>query len=365
MKFNKKIRFYFKTYFLSGINQSEHPEVIKQAIVTKSSSTIGYLITFILAVLALFDQHWIHASVLFITSFLFFSAYWLHKIKKIKSPYVISENIMISTLMILMLYLIYCGGVANTGPLWIYIIPPVTLFFSGLQRGLITLAIFSLSVCLMLFYPDDILLGTTYSFEFKSRLIYSFFTVTCLFVAYEYIREKSYNDLELLKQKFEQQAKHDMLSGLLNRRGMIENIRYEFKRNHRAQSDLSLIMCDIDKFKRINDEYGHEKGDKVIKTVARLFENNLREQDTLSRWGGEEFLFLLPMTDIRQATIVAEKLRKKIEMTTFKQDGSEFRITVSMGLYQYHKEDKINDMINQADNNLYKAKEQGRNCCVS
>jgi len=90
---------------------------------------------------------------------------------------------------------------------------------------------------------------------------------------------------------------------------MIENMRYEFKLNHRAQTDLSIIMCDIDNFKRVNNEFGHEKGDK---SIAQIFDNNLRKQDSLSRWGGEEFLFLLPITNTRQATTLVQKLRKNL-----------------------------------------------------
>jgi len=268
---------------------------------------------------------------------------------------------MLITLIILMLYLVYFGGVANTGPLWIYIIPPVTLFFGGIQKGLIIISIFTALICLMLFSPNDAFVGTTYAFEFKTRLIYSFATVASLFTAYEHIRGKAYSDLELLKQKFEQQAKHDMLSGLLNRRGMIESLQYEFKRNKRTQSDLSVMMCDIDNFKDVNDSYGHEKGDEIIKTLAHTLQNSLRE---LSRWGGEEYLFLLPMTNRNQALVLAEKLRKKVEATIFEHNNNAFSVTISLGIYQFKHNDSINDMINQSDNKLYEAKAKGRNCCA-
>ena len=365
MRLKRRLKGLLDLYFLKGIKPNDNPEVIKQILITNFFSIFGCSIMFVIGGTALFAEHWIHGFTLLSASFVFFVSYWIPKTKLVNSPFVVAENIMLATIMLLMLYLIHFGGSANTGPLWIYIIPPITLFFGGLQRGLKILSVFLIAVCTLLFFPNDALLATTYSLEFKTRLIYSFLTVSSLFIAYEYIREKSYNDLVLLKQKFELQAKHDMLSGLFNRRGMMECLTYEFKRNKRVQSDLSLIMCDLDKFKLINDEYGHEKGDEVIKKVAHIFQCNLREQDTLARWGGEEYLFLLPMTNIRQATILAEKLRKKIESATFEHDNKTFSVTVSMGIYQYHAKDGINDMINRADNNLYKAKDNGRNCCVS
>jgi len=156
----------------------------------------------------------------------------------------------------------------------------------------------------------------------------------------------------------------DPLSGLLNRRGMRENLQQEFERNRRYNNNLTVMMCDIDHFKVVNDQYGHDKGDEIIKSLATVFKSRLRKQDSLARWGGEEYLFLLTETSGTQAMQLAEKLRTKIEEKQYKQDDKVFSITISIGLHQIAPTDTINQAITKADSNLYKAKEQGRNRCI-
>ena len=103
--------------------------------------------------------------------------------------------------MMLMIYLVFTGGVNDTGPLWIYIVPPVTLFFGGMRKGARNLGLFILVISILMFYPNNEWLATTYSFEFKSRLIYSFLTVSCLFALYEYVRQNSFHRLQEVRPK--------------------------------------------------------------------------------------------------------------------------------------------------------------------
>jgi diguanylate cyclase (GGDEF)-like protein len=168
-----------------------------------------------------------------------------------------------------------------------------------------------------------------------------------------------------MSQKFEKQAMHDPLSGLLNRRGMREKLQQEFDRSQRYSNDLTVMMCDIDHFKAVNDRYGHDRGDEIIKSLGALFKSGLRKQDALARWGGEEFLFLLPETNGNQGMLLAEKLRSEIEKTQYKHDDKTFNVTISFGLHQIASTDTINQAITKADTNLYKAKEQGRNRCIA
>ena len=156
----------------------------------------------------------------------------------------------------------------------------------------------------------------------------------------------------------------DPLSGLLNRRGMRERLQSEFERSQRYNSDLTVMMCDIDHFKVVNDQYGHDKGDEVIKNLGAIFKSGLRKIDSLARWGGEEYLILLPETNGEQGMQLAEKLRRKIEETQYTQDDKTFSVTISIGVHQMASTDTINQAITKADTNLYKAKEQGRNRCI-
>jgi diguanylate cyclase (GGDEF)-like protein len=167
-----------------------------------------------------------------------------------------------------------------------------------------------------------------------------------------------------MSQKFENQAMRDPLSELLNRRGMQEKLQHEFERSKRYSNDLTVMMCDIDDFKTINDQYGHDKGDEIIKSIGTIFKSGMRKQDSLARWGGEEYLFLLPETNGNQAMQLAEKLRREVLKEAYTQDDKIFSITVSFGLHQITATDTIDQAITKADTNLYIAKEQGRNRCI-
>jgi diguanylate cyclase (GGDEF)-like protein len=355
---------FVKNYLNTGAVQTNDLESNQQIFVANFFSFIGYSISFLMGVSAFIREDRLLGAVLLIASLLFFSSHLVLRSKRLTNPYKISANLVTSSLMLLMIYLIYTGGVNGTGPLWIYIVPPVALFFGGMRKGTRNLGLFVLVISLLMFYPNNEWLGTSYTFEFKSRLIYSFLTVSALFALYEYVRENSFNRLQAMNQKSERQAMRDPLSGLLNRRGMREQFQKEFDRSQRYNNDLTVMMCDIDHFKVVNDKYGHDKGDEVIYSLATIFKSEFRKQDSLARWGGEEYLFLLPETNGINGMKLAEMLRTKIEKTQYKQDDKIFSVTVSIGLYQMTSTDTINQGITKADTNLYKAKEQGRNRCI-
>jgi diguanylate cyclase (GGDEF)-like protein len=233
-----------------------------------------------------------------------------------------------------------------------------------MRKGTRNLGLFVLIISVLMFYPNDEWLGTSYTFEFKTRLIYSFLTVSFLFAFYENVRQNSFIRVKEMSQKFEKQAMRDPLSGLLNRRGMRERLQNEFERSQRYKNNLTVMMCDIDNFKSVNDQYGHDKGDEIIKSLGAVFKSVLRKQDSLARWGGEEYLLLLPETNGGQGMQIAEKLRTKIEKKQYTQGNKKFSVTVSIGLHQIVATDTISQAITKADTNLYKAKEEGRNRCI-
>jgi len=150
----------------------------------------------------------------------------------------------------------------------------------------------------------------------------------------------------------------DALTELNNRMKLDEALENEVNRAQRYQSTFSIIMLDIDYFKKVNDTYGHLAGDNVLKKIADLLKMNLRKTDVPGRWGGEEFLILLPQQNKTYACMIAEKLRKTIETSEFPDVGI---ITASFGLTEYASEDVVNSLIKRADDALYRAKELGRN----
>lgn len=159
----------------------------------------------------------------------------------------------------------------------------------------------------------------------------------------------------------EQLALTDSLTGLANRRNIMNLMAIEVSRSARSGSNFSLIMCDIDFFKKVNDAYGHDTGDYVLKMVAEVMMTSLRQQDVISRWGGEEFLIMLPYTDLQKAVAVAEKLRESIKNTEMNFAGEKFSITMTFGVSSFDKNLGLEKAIKRADDALYLGKQTGRN----
>ncbi|HXZ94801.1 MAG TPA: diguanylate cyclase [Dehalococcoidia bacterium] len=165
------------------------------------------------------------------------------------------------------------------------------------------------------------------------------------------------------KEKLEQLATLDSLTGLYNRRAILGKLRELINLANRYKEDFSLIMLDIDHFKKINDRYGHLAGDEVLEEIATLIHRNIRDTDIVGRYGGEEFIIILPKTNLSSAWVVAERLRSIIEKTELKDSaGNTFTITISQGLAGGERGEDAYSLISRADEALYKAKEKGRNC---
>lgn len=173
--------------------------------------------------------------------------------------------------------------------------------------------------------------------------------------------KKYISDLENKNDELDKMSKTDYLTGLANRRFMMERIKEELARKERNGSNMSILMCDIDHFKKINDSYGHEVGDLVIKEVTNNINKILRKYDVVSRWGGEEFLILLPDIGNKEACIIAEKIRKQIENTKIVDQKIECRVSITIGVTEYDEKVSISDNINNADEALYQGKNAGRN----
>ncbi|MGL5258094.1 MAG: diguanylate cyclase [Proteocatella sp.] len=157
-------------------------------------------------------------------------------------------------------------------------------------------------------------------------------------------------------------ATKDSLTGAYNRNYFIDSFEKKSSEAARTGSPFSIILMDVDHFKSINDQYGHLKGDYVLKEIANTLKDNLRQSDIVCRWGGEEFIVLCLNTDSEKARIVAEKLRRAIEIKRFSEI---YRITVSIGVTQWKAEDDRDSMLKRVDNSLYLAKLTGRNKVIS
>ncbi len=159
-------------------------------------------------------------------------------------------------------------------------------------------------------------------------------------------------------------AIRDELTGVYNRRQLMQAVRSEEARATRGDNLFSVCMMDIDHFKQVNDAHGHLVGDEVLRRCADQIRNNIREIDTFGRYGGEEFLLIMPLTDRDGASIVANRLRTRIERLEFVNDRDEpFRVTISMGIAESTRASarECNEVLRRADEALYRAKHAGRN----
>lgn len=168
--------------------------------------------------------------------------------------------------------------------------------------------------------------------------------------------------LAIKNKELEGLATSDSLTGVSNRFALDKAMNFELKKARRYERPLSLIIMDVDHFKRVNDNYGHPIGDQVLKQMAALIRDSVRESDIPGRWGGEEFLVICPETDGAGARILAENLRKCIENNAFPVPD---KITVSLGCATLAPKDSVEKLIKRVDQRLYKAKETGRNRVVA
>ena len=170
----------------------------------------------------------------------------------------------------------------------------------------------------------------------------------------------------IIHDRLEQLSILDPLTKIYNRRFGRERLKEEFSRSVRSNTPIGLLMLDLDFFKKVNDTYGHIVGDKVLINFSKIVKENLRKEDTLIRYGGEEFLAVLPNVTMHGLTTVGEKIRRLIEESVVRYKNQEIRITVSVGGTSFPEFDaeSVEEIIKNADNNLYKAKELGRNKVV-
>jgi diguanylate cyclase (GGDEF)-like protein len=183
----------------------------------------------------------------------------------------------------------------------------------------------------------------------------------------EYIFVAVYDVTETVnsEQKLMEMNTKDALTGIHNRRSMEICLGEEIERAKHYGHPLSMIMFDIDYFKKVNDTYGHQCGDFILQQIATTIEKNIRIEDTLARYGGEEFCCLLPEISIERATILAERFRKKISRHTLRYQDISIAITISLGVSTLNEETTTAEMLlKKADAALYAAKNAGRNRVV-
>lgn len=278
--------------------------------------------------------------------------------------YGLAAHFVVLLMALLCLYMFYSGGAENTGILWYFAFPPLAIFLQEIQKGLMSVVTLMLVTFLVYYFKLLDFDSSRYSNVFVQRFIAVYSVITILSCLFALFRNQAEENLEKINERLEIISTTDVLTGLANRRRMDEILTDEVRRFDRFKQPFSLILLDIDHFKKVNDTWGHQNGDYVIKTVAELCKKFIRSIDTASRWGGEEYLILLPGTTLSNAKATAERLRVGINEYDFQLDGQTEKISASLGIAEFGKDSNLRNCIRRADKCLYLAKEQGRNRTV-
>ena len=260
------------------------------------------------------------------------------------------------------------------GPLfWFLLFPPVLLYCAGLRGGTIFFFIYYLFLLLFLLTPMDQYLASDLSWPTRLRFLGTVLGSFLFSLFAETARERIRRALLQTVHMLERSALTDPLTALGNRRDFHnyftgnQNRSSKNEREKRSKKEnrpSSLAIIDLDFFKRINDTFGHAAGDAVLCHVSKLLSSNLRPADRIFRWGGEEFVVLLPETGFEEAWTIMERLRHEAEITPcITESGQEISFTISIGLYSCSNinDDNVNTYLALADEQMYLAKNSGRN----
>jgi len=262
-------------------------------------------------------------------------------------------------------YLLSTGAAENTGMLWCYLVMPIFYQILGPWQGAMMNGVLVIGSCVIFYVPSLGLLQADYSSTQMSRFVFSYLVLSTLGFVHEYARTQANKRLGELKEQFRKASHRDTLTKLANRREaknrlhIIENIAEDKEYN------CGIILADVDFFKKVNDNYGHDCGDYVLKRLAKVLESSTRNDDLVVRWGGEEFLIILPSTNQEQAILVCHKIQQKLIEEGFCYQEQELSISLSFGVSYINYEQQSNQALTKADQDLYAAKHNGRNCIVS
>lgn len=258
--------------------------------------------------------------------------------------------LLVITLTSIMLYFIHLTAAQAYSIIWVTLLPPIAFFLLGRQAGTwICAAVFIYVVAY--FYLQ---LPTMTPVQLSNGSLFNIMEVLLahwlLFRLYERSRAEAYVELERL-------SVTDKLTGLYNRSHLDDIMQQEIIRHRRNGQPLTVVLCDIDHFKLINDKYGHLVGDAILRDLAGLLKSNMRTTDFCGRWGGEEFLIICPDTPATAAATIIRKLQHSIRQASMTE---KIHITLSFGIASLQAHESAEDQLRRADNALYEAKRQGR-----
>ena len=295
---------------------------------------------------------------------LFFLYIYLKIVKTLKA-FIITKYISTFLLMFLVMMLTWTGGSTHDGgALWALVFIPFSTFLLNKKEAILANIFILLFLGLVLIDPTITHSPSIISPTNARRIIYVYFSI---FMGIYYMRKALsvyMHQEQESKIKLEEMMNIDYLTEISNRKNIENLIFLEHKRYKRYLKPYSVIICDVDEFKYINDIHGHNAGDYILKQIASIIKKNIRIYDIVGRWGGDEFMILLPETELKDAIFTANKIRRQIEKTDLSYNKKEVLATVSFGcecIENINNKNDISFLIEEADKKLYQSKKNGRN----
>ncbi|NVK75643.1 MAG: GGDEF domain-containing protein [Oceanospirillaceae bacterium] len=342
---------WFKFFYVGG-TYDIFSEDNRRVFIINLFASVGVIFCLPLGILSLIDGQVLLGAFLLFIAFLYAIN---HVYLRYTHNHTLSGNFVIYPLYLLMIYLVYSGGVNGTGHVWIFCVPAVSLFLHGMKKGMIELGVFTLALVIIMFFANNHFAEFGYDPTLKSRILFAFLVVVFLSGIYEYSMSRFNQELKETTAKLKLVAYTDLLTSLLNRRGMLQRLEAS------QYTSFHLLLADVDFFKRINDEYGHDVGDYALTELAKLIQSSLKEGDLASRWGGEEFLIATCNCSEHEAFEFAESIRERVAEHEFVYLDQRFHMTISFGVATMNETTSLREAITLADSHLYNAKRSGRN----
>ncbi|RUO62998.1 GGDEF domain-containing protein [Pseudidiomarina insulisalsae] len=262
---------------------------------------------------------------------------------------------------VLIIYVVAAQG-QHYALYWLAIYPPITFFLLGRKWGYLT-SILVIGSCLI--YVSQVSpqwQPAPFTARSLANIVIATAALLIILRHIEKTRSEAFQYLEEHGERLEYIASTDPLTGLVNRSKLDKALSQGLRKARQERQDFSVILLDIDHFKRINDTYGHQTGDSILVELAQLLRSNTRGSDTLGRWGGEEFLLVAEACSRQQSKVLAEKIRHAIEAYSFHDN---IHITASFGIASFQPGDDETTLVRRVDKALYAAKGQGRNRTVT
>lgn len=195
--------------------------------------------------------------------------------------------------------------------------------------------------------------------------LFSFILIIAISAVYRAFMRFSHLRLKAQNEKLTKLATVDPLTQLFNRRAMMDFLKTIHEQSRKSGAGYTIAMCDIDNFKMVNDNYGHDCGDAALIGISSIIASTVPAEGYVCRWGGEEILFVIPNSSLQKATDIAEKIRSALENKSFEENGSQFNITATFGVCECSGTQSYEKAISTADKYLYCGKQKGKNCVVN